>query len=45
MVARKNVKITSNYERICERILRAITYNRLIDNVFLLANAWNLNTK
>lgn len=42
MVARKIIKIASDYERICERILRAITYNELLFNGFTLANVWRL---
>ena len=38
MVARKNMKFASDYERICERILRAITCNDLLFNGFALAN-------
>lgn len=38
MVARKIIKIASDYERICERILRAIACNWLLSSGFTLAN-------
>ena len=42
MVARKIIKIANDYERICERILRAVTCNKLLVNSFALANIWDL---
>lgn len=42
MVARKIIKIAGDYERICERILRAITCNELLFNGFTLANVLRL---
>ena len=45
MVARKIIKIASDYERICERILRAIACNELLFNGFTLANILRLGKK
>lgn len=45
MVARKNIKIASDYERICERILRLISCNILLFSGFALANVWSLGKK
>ncbi len=42
MVARKIIKIANDYERICERILRAATCNKLLVNSFTLASIWDL---
>lgn len=38
MVARKIIKIASDYERIYERILRAVICNKLLVNSFTLVN-------
>ena len=38
MVARKNMKFASDYERICERILWLIPCNSLLFSGFALAN-------
>ena len=45
MVARKIIKIANDYERICERISRADTYNELLFSSFTLANIWGLGQK
>ena len=45
MVARKIIKIANDYERICERILRAIVYNCLLFSGFTLANVWSFRIK
>lgn len=40
MVARKIIKIANDYERICERFLRATTRDKLLFSSFTLANIW-----